>query len=83
MLKKPLPELVAPMHASSVKKPSDSWDWILETNLDAYRAIAVIDSTCKARIWSRNQLALKPKFPTVGDVVNQLKLRNDLYTIGH
>jgi bifunctional non-homologous end joining protein LigD len=38
------------------------------------RAIAVIDSTGKARIWSRNHLRLEPKFPTIGDAVNQLKL---------
>jgi hypothetical protein len=36
----------------------DSPDWIFETKLDGYRAIAVIDSIGKARIWSRNQLPL-------------------------
>jgi bifunctional non-homologous end joining protein LigD len=45
-----------------------------ETKLDGYRAIAVIDSTGKARIWSRNHLPLEPKFPTVADAVNQLNL---------
>jgi ATP-dependent DNA ligase len=44
MPKKPLPKFVAPMQASSVKKPFDSPDWIFETKLDGYRAIAVIDS---------------------------------------
>jgi len=39
--KKILPEFVAPMQASSVKKPFDSPDWIFETKLDGYRAIAV------------------------------------------
>jgi ATP-dependent DNA ligase len=34
MPKKPLPQFVAPMQASSVKKPFDSPDWIFETKLD-------------------------------------------------
>ena len=67
MPKKPLPQFVAPMQASSAKEPFDSPDWIFETKLDGYRAIAVIDSTGKARIWSRNQLLLEQKFPTIRD----------------
>jgi len=45
----------------------------LRTKLDGYRAIAVIDSTGKARLWSRNRLPLEPKFPMVLDAVDQLK----------
>jgi bifunctional non-homologous end joining protein LigD len=66
------------MQASSVKEPFDSPDWIFETKLDGYRAIAVIDSTGKARIWSRNRLPLEQKFPTIGDAVNQLKLHSTI-----
>ena len=66
------------MPASSVKKPFDSPDWIFETKLDGYRAIAVIDATGKARIWSRNHLPLEPKFPTVADAVNHLKLSSTI-----
>jgi bifunctional non-homologous end joining protein LigD len=66
------------LQASPVKEPFDSPDWIFETKLDGYRAIAVVDSSGKARIWSRNQLPLEPKFPTVGDAVNQLKLRSTI-----
>jgi bifunctional non-homologous end joining protein LigD len=39
-----LPQFVEPMRASSVKEPFESPDWIFETKLDGYRAIAVIDS---------------------------------------
>lgn len=53
-------------------------DWIFETKLDGYRAIAVIDSTGKARLWSRNRLPLEPKSPTVRDTVNELKLRSTI-----
>jgi bifunctional non-homologous end joining protein LigD len=78
MPKKQLPDFVAPMQASSVKEPFDSPDWIFETKLDGFRAIAVIDSTGKSRIWSRNHLLLEPKFPTVADAVNQLNLRSTI-----
>src|SRR5258708_4724485 len=64
------------MQASSVKQPFDNPDWIFETKLDGYRAVAVIDSTGKARIWSRNQMPLESKFPMVGEAVNQLNLRS-------
>jgi bifunctional non-homologous end joining protein LigD len=66
------------MRASSAKEPFDSADWIFETKLDGYRAIAVIDSAGKARIWSRNQLPLEQKFPTVRDATEQLKLRSTI-----
>jgi len=62
------------MMASSAKEPFNDPDWIFETKLDGYRAIAVIDSIGKARIWSRNHLPLERKFPTIGDAINQLKL---------
>ena len=66
------------MQASSVKEPFDSPDWIFETKLDGYRAIAVIDSAGKARLWSRNRLTLEQKFPTVRNVVEGLKLRSTI-----
>jgi bifunctional non-homologous end joining protein LigD len=66
------------MQASSVKDPFDSPDWVFETKLDGYRAIAVIDSVGKARIWSRNHLPLEQKFPMVLDAVNQLDLRSTI-----
>jgi bifunctional non-homologous end joining protein LigD len=75
---KPLPQFVEPMQASSVKEPFDSQDWIFETMLDSYRAIAVIDSIGKARIWSRNRLPLERKFPTVRDAVEELNLRSTI-----
>ena len=78
MAKKPLPQFIDPMMASVVRDPFDNTDWIFETKLDGFRAIAVIDSAGKARIWSRNRLSLETKFPMVLDVVNQLKLRSTI-----
>jgi len=76
MPNKPPPQFVAPMAAASVKEPFDSPDWIFEPKLDGYRAITVIDSPGKARLWSRNHLPLEPKFSTIQDAVNKLKLRS-------
>ena len=64
--------------ASIAKEPFNHPDWIFETKLDGYRAIAVIDSTGKARIWSRNHLPLEPKFPTVHEAVTELRLRSTI-----
>jgi bifunctional non-homologous end joining protein LigD len=76
--KKFFPEFVIPMTASVAKKPFNDPDWIFETKLDGYRAIAVIDSAGKARLWSRNRLPLEPKFPMVLDAVNELNLRSTI-----
>jgi bifunctional non-homologous end joining protein LigD len=77
-VKRLFPEFIEPMMASVAEKPFDSPDWIFETKLDGYPAIAVIDSTGKARIWSRNRLPLEPKFPTVRDATEELKLRSTI-----
>jgi bifunctional non-homologous end joining protein LigD len=78
MPRKPLPLFIAPITASVAKEPFNHRDWIFETKLDGYWAIAVIDSTGKARIWSRNRLPLEQKFPTVRDAVEGLNLRSTI-----
>ena len=74
----PLPDFLAPMLPTLIKEPFDSPDWIFEPKLDGYRAIAVVDSTGNARIWSRNHLPLESKFPTVGQSVNKLNLSSTI-----
>ena len=64
--------------AFAVKEPVNHPDWIFETKLDGFRAIAVIDSAGKARLWSRNRLPLEPKIPVVLNAVDQLKLRSTI-----
>jgi bifunctional non-homologous end joining protein LigD len=65
------------MMASRAKEPFNNSDWIFETKLDGYRAITVIDSTGKARIWSRiiycSNLSSRPLA-----MVNQLNLRSTI-----
>jgi bifunctional non-homologous end joining protein LigD len=73
-----LPQSVAPMMAFAVKEPVNHPDWIFETKLDGFRAIAVIDSAGKARLWSRNRLPLEPKIPVALNAVDQLKLRSTI-----
>jgi bifunctional non-homologous end joining protein LigD len=77
-MKPVFPEFLEPMMASIAKEPFNHPDWIFETKLDGYRAIAVIDSTGKARIWSRNYLPLEPTFPTVQEAVTELRLRSTI-----
>jgi bifunctional non-homologous end joining protein LigD len=69
---------LAPMLPTLTKEPFDSPDWIFKPKLDGYRAVAVIDSTGKARIWSRNHLPLEPKFPAVTQAVSKLTLRSTI-----
>jgi bifunctional non-homologous end joining protein LigD len=77
-VKRPFPQIIEPMMASPIKDPFDSPDWIFETKMDGYRAIAVIDSTGKARIWSRNRLSLEQKFPNIRDAEEELNLRSTI-----
>jgi hypothetical protein len=44
-VKPTFPEFVESMTASVAKEPFNHRDWIFETKLDGYRAIAVIDRT--------------------------------------
>jgi bifunctional non-homologous end joining protein LigD len=61
-----MPQFIAPTMASSAKEPFNDPNWIFETKLDGYRAIAVIDSTGQARIWSRNRFRLNRSFQWCG-----------------
>jgi ATP-dependent DNA ligase len=75
MPKKPLPQFVAPMQASSFKEAFDSPDWIFETKLDGYRAIAVIDSIGKAEGHTKQRHAkLTAHLPAVNTVRNRSEL---------
>jgi hypothetical protein len=53
-----------------VKEPFNDSDWIFGTKFDGYRTIAVIDSTGKARLWSRNRLPLGLKFGIAEAVIS-------------
>jgi bifunctional non-homologous end joining protein LigD len=66
------------MMANSAEAPFDSPEWIFETKLDRYRAIAVIDDVGKPHVLSRNGLTLKTKFPAVLKAVRKLKLRSTI-----
>src|SRR5258708_38062957 len=76
-MKKSFPKIIEPMMASVIKDPFDSPDWIFETKMDGYRAIAVIDSAGKARLWSRNRLPLEPNFDGL-DAIDHLNPRSTI-----
>ena len=78
MPKKALPQFVAPKQASSVKEPFDSPNWIFETKLDGYRAIAIIDSPGRPGSGRVTNCPLEPKFPTVRYAIEALNLRSTI-----
>ncbi len=55
MPKKPLPQFVSPMQASSVKEPFDSLDWILRPNSMGIERSQSSILLGKLGLWSRNQ----------------------------
>jgi ATP-dependent DNA ligase len=63
------------MMASLAREPFDSPEWIFETKLDRYRAIAVIDSIGKAEGHTKQRHAkLTAHLPAVNTVRNRSEL---------
>ncbi len=69
---RPMPHNIKPMLATLVKKPFDNPDWIFEMKWDGYRAIAEIRDG-DVSFYSRNQISLNRKFPTITDSLRKLK----------
>jgi bifunctional non-homologous end joining protein LigD len=62
------------MLATSIDEPFDGPDWLFEIKWDGYRAIAFI-ADGNARLTSRNQNDLTPRYPELKDLPNFLKAR--------
>jgi bifunctional non-homologous end joining protein LigD len=65
--KRPMPTAIQPMLATVIEKPFDDPDWLFEIKWDGYRAVAFIDNG-KARLVSRNQNELTPRYPELRDL---------------
>jgi len=65
--KRPMPSAIHPMLAESVEKPFDGPDWLFEIKWDGYRAVTFIENG-KARLVSRNQNDLTPRYPELQDL---------------
>ncbi len=66
-VKRPMPATIHPMLAESIDEPFDGEDWLFEIKWDGYRAIAFIENG-KARLVSRNQNDLTPRYPELKDL---------------
>jgi bifunctional non-homologous end joining protein LigD len=66
-VKRPMPSAIHPMLAESIDEPFDGADWLFEIKWDGYRAISFIENG-KARLVSRNQNDLTPRYPELKDL---------------
>jgi bifunctional non-homologous end joining protein LigD len=74
-VKRPMPTRIHPMLAESIDEAFDGEDWLFEIKWDGYRAIAFIEDG-KARLVSRNQNDLTPRYPELKDMASSIKARN-------
>ena len=73
--KRPMPTKIHPMLAESVNEPFDGDDWLFEIKWDGYRAVAFLENG-KARLVSRNQNDLTPRYPELHDLAKFIKAKN-------
>lgn len=62
-----MPELVAPMLASTASAPPRGEGWAYEFKWDGVRAIAYVDGG-RVRLMSRNNLDISPRYPELRDL---------------
>ncbi len=73
-IKRPMPTEIHPMLATSLDEPFDGPEWLFEIKWDGYRAVAFIENG-KARLVSRNQNDLTPRYPELKDLPQFVKAR--------
>jgi bifunctional non-homologous end joining protein LigD len=73
-VKRPMPTTIHPMLAESIDEPFDGPDWLFEIKWDGYRAVAFIENG-KARLVSRNQNDLTPRYPELKNLPQFIKAK--------
>jgi bifunctional non-homologous end joining protein LigD len=73
-VKRAMPIKIHPMLAESVEKAFDGEEWLFEIKWDGYRAIAFIEDG-KARLVSRNQNDLTPRYPELKDMARLIQAK--------
>jgi bifunctional non-homologous end joining protein LigD len=68
----PMPHGIIPMLATPVKEPFDHPDWLFEVKWDGYRAVAEVRDG-DVSLYSRNQISLNKKFPSILDSLRKLR----------
>ena len=76
-VKRPMPPAIHPMLATPVNEPFDGPEWLFEIKWDGYRAIAFLENG-KARLVSRNQNDLTPRYPELRDLPQFVKAKKGL-----
>jgi len=66
-----MPSNIMPMLAVRAEKAFNHPDWIFEIKWDGYRAIAEVQRG-SVRLYSRNRLSLKERFPSIADALTRL-----------
>jgi len=69
-----MPAAIHPMLAESISEPFDGAEWLFEIKWDGYRAIAFIENG-KARLVSRNQNDLTPRYPELKDMTKLIQAK--------
>lgn len=72
--RRPMPGAIHPMLAESIDDPFDGQDWLFEIKWDGYRAVAFLENG-KARLVSRNQNDLTPRYPELKDLPQFVKAK--------
>ena len=73
--KRPMPTAIHPMLASVTEKPFNDPNWLFEIKWDGYRAVAFIEDG-EARLVSRNQNDLSPRYPELRALPNLIQAKN-------
>jgi bifunctional non-homologous end joining protein LigD len=73
--KRPMPTAIHPMLASVIENPFDAPDWLFEIKWDGYRAVSFIQDG-SARLVSRNQNDLTPRYPELRELPKFIKAKN-------
>lgn len=74
-IKRAMPPAIHPMLATPVEEAFDGPEWLFEIKWDGYRAVAFI-ADGKARLVSRNQNDLTPRYPELKDLPQFVKAKN-------
>src|SRR5205807_467588 len=73
--KRSMPTAIQPMLASITEEPFDDPNWLFEIKWDGYRAITFIEDG-SARLVSRNQNDLTPRYPELRQLPKAFKAKN-------
>lgn len=66
-----MPRNISPMLALLQEEAFDRKDWLFEVKWDGFRGIAEVEGG-KVKLYSRNQISLKARFPEIADALEEI-----------